>query len=1077
MDLISDLLLHQEEGDQKMTEIEVSSDKENPLSVFEKSLCYVLVDKALLNCLLLLDKAQMEGRLINGDLELQNNAKSTGQNLLSVFSQAIQEKRELGETRENKEKKDEVIEKMRCHIRELTSEKLRLENENSSLEEKSRWLTMKSEEVEMQNSVIDQERQLLKEKVSVLDESMAGLQSCTEHLRQQIETLEEQKEDSRNEKNLLKDQLQSLKEEQKQQLGSNSDEKSDEEDTSSQPTISCSASTQTSFSFTGEDVRSHEKDNTELLNSATSTVHPNDFHKKPESSSSEKDDMKGSIETLTSENEELRAQLQSLQAADKELRAEMAALTYAHGERKDEIQVAKERSKILEQDLDERSTEIVLLQAHVLELKKTNNMAQGTIRKMENNMHLIKEGKDTTDGNNTILRRQKERLKKEVSTLLSQTTTNNGDEQSDNIEELCCNVSSLRKHFVFLRKSVEEKGRTVEYLNERATIGDQRIQQMTELLEELAKRNEVLVNKLEMMGAVTVVRNDFDIPDGYQEAVDGILRSQSSTLEKGVLAMMKVMEEKEIERKLLQEQKRRLEYSNEALETENILLKVQVSDLNQTVEELEEDVIHMKCEMNADSRHGRHPGTPKSSGSGGHHVTFGDLGVEKGGGTLQALIETAKRRCVHLERQVRTNTSLLKATDYRNKTLERTSEELGRQNCCFRKRLSDFEQTNKMWKIKVLELQDQLNEAGEGKSLDEMEKQSLGDRLKILEGQTKYLKEEKESLKDQVETLRRESKSSDEMQCLGPKTKYSVLEKEIDEVVSGKTDFKHEMECLKNRVKQQSTHSRILKCEVFEFLDDVRCLECELSCEVERVEVTYKKVTSIQSSSIDTKLVSTWKDETSLCEQEGMAPIMTEILNLMNTVIQRLQSVSSKTDTNERSSDSDLVDSGLVDSGRHQHTLLRERLREETAKLRIEKEQIQREVFAMKAIIEYLLNQTDSPDSSSKAREEERSQKLRRQILVYIERNSLMESEILDFLKQQSELEEELELLKENILNLKGRKDVLLSLNKSNNCHKCCGKSCERVMRNFCFVKHEGHETQGLLKVGSEQDNDDVFSW
>lgn len=1088
LDLISDVLKHKQEADKQMKAIESSYHEENPLSVLEKSLCYVLVDKALLNCLLLLDKAHMEGKLTDCELELQY--RKAGHKALSEFSQAVNENTQFTEMREEMREKEEVIEKMRCQIRELSSDKARLENENKSLEEKSRWWILKSKELEMQNSAIDEERQLLKEKVCFLEESRAELESCTKHLRQQI--------CQRNKQNWLKGQHQNLPPEQEQQMeysavdhketlkyaGDMSEvpsERLSDSDSREKTGKICSNNCKT-----GKEDNMNRKGHSGILNSAeVSEIQWTGIRKEGSNLSSGKDDMKESIETLRSKNEELRAKVRSLQTTDKELRTKMTTQTNAHDEilrkKNEELHLANEQSKAFEEDLDERLTEIVLLKAKVLELEKKSAIAKETVQKLRNELCLMKEGKDKTEVSNTMFRRKKERQQDELSSLLGQVKTymNKDVDQSGNIGELCANVSSLRDEILCLNQGLEEKEETVQDLNERVRVSENKQQGMTVFLGDLVLRNQILVSKLEMIGAVKVVRNDFDVPDGYQEAVDGILRSQTSFVEKGVLAMVKAAEENENERKQLEEEQRRLKHTIETLETENILLKVQVNDLGQSVELLEDEMICTKHGVKSSSKEGRHPGTPKSGGSGGHRVTFGgDVGMEhREAECLKSLIEDAKARCVNLERQIRSNTSLLKVSQERNETLERDCGELRRRNSYLRRHLADCQQTTEILRTKVSELEDRLKAVGEDKSFDEMEKQSLEDRLKIMEGQTKYLKDDRENLKNCIRELLGDYTPSDETRLTAVRqskrleTKVAVVEKDIDDVSGRKTDLEYEKECLKDKIKQQSARNRLLKCEIFEFLDDVRYLESELSCVVASVRSSDsdKGIRSIFCAG-DTKIVSTWRGEASLCQEEGMTPIMAEILDLLKSVIQRLQCISRAMPVNG-------VDGNPVDA-----KFLSEQVKEEVANLRMEKRQIQREVFAVKAICEHLWDQTDSTDGASRAREEERGRALRKQILSNMERNSKMECEVLDHLRHHATLEDELVNLKNNILNLKVEKDVLSYLNDSSSTHcasKDSRKPYDQVTRNFCFVKREGNgfETQEVHGgVSSEHDNEDVLS-
>ena len=430
--LISNLLRNKHETEKQLKDMSSSYDEGNPLSVLEKSLCYVLVDKALLNCLLILDKALMEGKLTDRELNLQFSTVPSGQKLVSEFSQALNEKRQFVELSDELRRKETLVDKMRTQIRELSSEKLRLENENKSFEEKSRLWKLKSEDEEMRNSVIDSDRKRLKEKVLFLEESMNGLQSSTEHLRQQLQTLEQNDDASRQENKLLKEKLQNYSDEMKREI----------------------------------DVANGEKSSTHS-NSSTN------------SDNLDPTDMAAKIESLLNENQELRNKLETLETDDYELREKSTTLTHAHKQaiqqKNEEIRVLKEENRTLSEDFDTHLTEIVLLQAQVVELQETGNAVQADLKGVNN-----------------------------------QTTHDSPD-----------------------GVWVDREFQQFQELSHRVKTSEHRVEEYTTLLEELAKRKEILVNKLEMAGAVTVIKNDYDVPDGYTEAMDGILRSQSSLIEKG----------------------------------------------------------------------------------------------------------------------------------------------------------------------------------------------------------------------------------------------------------------------------------------------------------------------------------------------------------------------------------------------------------------------------------------------------------------------------------------------------------------------------------------------------------------
>ena len=434
MGLISDLLRNKHEAEKQLKEMSCLYDEGNLLSVLEKSLCYVLVDKALLNCLLILDKALMEGKLTEKELSLQFSTDSPGQKLVSEFSQALNDKRQFIQFSDELGRKEALIDKMRIQIRELLSEKLRLENENTSLEEKSRLWQLKSEDAEMRNSVIDSDRKRLKEKVVFLEESTNGLQSSTEHLRQQLQTLEQKDDASRQENKLLKKKLQIY-----------SDDMS-----------------------RGADVG----------NGNGKTV--------GKQSNLDPNNMAAKIDSLLNENQKLRNRVETLETGNFELQEMLTKMTDTNKEtieQKDvEIRDLEEQRRTLGEDLDTRLTEIVLLKAQVVELQK------------------------------------------KTSTLL-QTDMDGPDGVAEN---------ALPLNGVLADRELQQ----IKELSHRAKTSEDRVEEYTALLEELTKRKEILVNKLEMVGAVTVIKNDYDVPDGYTEAIDGVLRWQSSLIEKGTQCLL-----------------------------------------------------------------------------------------------------------------------------------------------------------------------------------------------------------------------------------------------------------------------------------------------------------------------------------------------------------------------------------------------------------------------------------------------------------------------------------------------------------------------------------------------------------
>ena len=536
--------------------------------------------------------------------------------------------------------------------------------------------------------------------------------------------------------------------------------------------------------------------------------------------------------------------------------------------------------------------------------------------------------------------------------------------------------------------------------------------------------------------------------------------------------MISEREERVNERRLLEEENRRLRFTTEALETENLLLQVQVSDLTQTVEELEDDVFYMKC--GGKPSKGKRPGTPGDTS--GHRVTFDVESDDKDEEKLESLIQNAKQRCKNLEKQVRSNTSLLKTTQHKNENLLKDYEDLRRENCNLRRYLEECQTTNKILHIKITELEERLQSVDDGKSLDEMEKQSLLDRLKIFEGQINFLKVEKETMRSRMESMQCESNSSVETHS-SPYSKFLVLEDAIDEASSKKNGLVDEVDRLKNKIKKQSARSRILTSEVFEFLDDIRCLENELGSIVDGFGTTEQGPASLDCgrSGQDVAQVNTWKVEASLCQENGMAPVMIEIVELLKSNVKRLERMS-KTSV----SSTDSIDGNRSESdGRVSE--LRKQLFDEIAELRNEKQALQREVLALKSICENTL-ELQSPEDVQKANEKDRTRTLRKQVLDSVQRNSELEGEILDYLTQKWALESELDRLKERILNLKNEKDTLLSLGNGvsspcarHNWEKSCGKS----MKHFCFVKNHLNqfEVQDALRIEPDLDNEDVFSW
>ena len=562
--------------------------------------------------------------------------------------------------------------------------------------------------------------------------------------------------------------------------------------------------------------------------------------------------------------------------------------------------------------------------------------------------------------------------------------------------------------------------------------------------------------------------------------------------------MLSEREEKADERRLLEDENRRLRFTTEASETENLLLQVQVSDLTQTVEELEDDLFYMKC--GAKPGKGKRPGTPGSST--GHRVTFEVESENKEDEKLESLIQNAKERCKNLEKQVRSNTSLLKTTQHQNKNLLKGHEDLQRENCNLRQYLEECQTTKKILHIKITELEESLQSVDDGKSLDEMEKQSLIDRIKIFEGQIKSLKLEKETMRSRMESSQGNTQSS-------PYLKFQFLEEANHDALLKKNGLVDEVERLKNKIKKQSARSRILKSEVFEFLDDIRCLENELGLIVDCFDPTEqalsdggnstklnnpsdseengKDVTLLQNQKVGqgvcetNKEVNTWGGEASLCQRNGMAPIMFEIVELLKSAANRLQRIS-RNSSLASVSNVDLIDGKRRDSNDGQSDL-RKQLSTEVTDLRNEKQILQREVLVLKAISENTFElQPHSPEDVFEANEKDRTRYLRKQVLNSVQRNSELEGEILDYLTQKWALESELDNLKERILNLKNERETLLSLDdvvRSPCAGHHWGKSYEKNMKHFCFVKNRENEFEvhDGLRFEPDLDNEDVFSW
>ena len=551
----------------------------------------------------------------------------------------------------------------------------------------------------------------------------------------------------------------------------------------------------------------------------------------------------------------------------------------------------------------------------------------------------------------------------------------------------------------------------------------------------------------------------------------------------GVLSMLSEREEKASERRLIEEENRRLRFTAEALETENLLLQVQVSDLTQSVEELEDDIFYMKC--GGKPGRGKQPGTP--AGSSGHRVTF-DVEPDKGEDEkLESLIQNAKERCKNLEKQIRSNTSLLKTTQHKNESLLKDHEDLRRENCNLRQYLEECQRTNKILQMKICELEERLQSVDDGKSLDEMEKQSLLDRLKIFEGQIKFLKVEKENMRSQMETLQREESNSSDEALRSPYSKFLILEEISENASLKKSGLIDQVERLKNKIKKQSARSRILKSELFEFLDDVRCLENELGLIVDGFNMT----DSISSSdgggekesmvlSETSSEINTWAVEASLCQQNGMAPVMIEIVEILKSTVHRLHRISRNSSLSSMGSVD--CEDGMKNDPNDRLVDLRKKLYKEIAQLRNDKQMLQREVLVLKTISETDMAESRSPEDIQQANEKDRTHNLRKQVLNSVQRNSELEGEILDYLTQKWALEAELDSLKELILNLKDERDILLSLNGGVN-YPCAGhnwgKLCEKGMKHFCFVKNRANEfeVQGLLGIEAGVDNEDVFSW
>lgn len=546
----------------------------------------------------------------------------------------------------------------------------------------------------------------------------------------------------------------------------------------------------------------------------------------------------------------------------------------------------------------------------------------------------------------------------------------------------------------------------------------------------------------------------------------------------GVSSMIDERDRKTNENRSLFDENKRLRITTEALETENLLLQIQVSDLNQSVEELEDDLISIKTGRKADTR-----------GSHDQRVTFRDERDGRDGKKdekLESLIQTAKERCKNLEKQVRSNTSWIKTTQYENEDLFKAQDDLRRENCNLRQYLEECERTNKILLIKISELKDRLQSIDDNKSLDDMEKQSLLDRLKIFEGQIKFLKIEKETLRTRIDKLQRESNNLDVVNR-SPYSKFIFFEPPCDSFAPKRNNLKDEVARLKCKVKKQSTQSRVLQSEIFEFLDDVRCLENEIltivygefpgsfdgrSMENGRTLTCSTVLTEDRNRNLPALLwleQNTWDLDTSLCQENGMAPIMSEIVDHLKSTWRRLHDISGNVDDVTGNPNNSL--SVKVKD-------LKEQLHEEILMLRNEKEVLRREVSILKTISENFVD--DEPRSTETVHVENEKYKtpyLRKQILNSIERNTKLESQILDYLNQKFALERELERLKEGLINLKNEKETLLSLN-SDKIAPCADYSnTEEIPTYFYHVKNHVFQPHDVLKVVSDGDNEDLLSW
>lgn len=412
LELISNLLCNTHDDDEeKLNKLSCSSvdDGEKPSSSLERSLCYILVDKALLNCLLILDKAIMEDKLSDRG-KIQAHKTLPGEKLVAEFARAINENRQFLEKLNELKRNELLVDRMRTQIRQLSSEKSMLENENKGLKEKIRLWKRKSEDEKSRNSIIESERQRLKEKVLFLEESMKGLQSSTEHLRRQLQAQDKLKHDN----NFVNDELDS-----------------------------------------GE-MSSFVESNPDLSG----------------------DKLTSKMNALMKENQLLKYKIEEIETDDYESKERLTDLADHHAKtlqkKDDEIQMLLEKNQRITEDLETSLTDVLLLKSKNFQLQQL--------------------GCSATD-------------KKE---LLDRALEDSG-----------------------LRVLADKETEKIQELTHRVEETEASLQANKAFLQELSKRKTILVDKLEMAGAVVVIKNDFDVPDGYTVAVDALIRSQSSLIEKG----------------------------------------------------------------------------------------------------------------------------------------------------------------------------------------------------------------------------------------------------------------------------------------------------------------------------------------------------------------------------------------------------------------------------------------------------------------------------------------------------------------------------------------------------------------